>query len=820
MGNVPPPPPEAEEEDVEKKAGEAPDDFGDSDDSDSDDDDDGPPPRQSSGSTHPLLDPPRSVPDPYGWMRDDDRTDPEVLDWLRSENAYTEAVTKRLSGLRSKLYDEMVGSLRETDHSCPGKDGPYWYYTRTYEGKSYRAHCRAPVVVAGGGGAAAGATTTTTPVKIEWDGSADSPVLPGEKVYLDENDLAEGKEYCAVGSATESPSHGLLAYTVDYTGDEKYGLHVVDMETGEEVDHDPALECDGSVRWGADDSTLFYVKMDEQHRPYKVYRRRIGLSSRKEGERDKLMYHDPDETTYVSIHKSSDRKYLFVDSSSTETGEVHFLDLTDPNAPLKCVASRRKKVLYEVEHREGSWLITTNVAEDPPSANMKLVIAPAEEECAEKWTLMRDENGSVMFDGGNDRALDDVSAFRGHAVATGREGGVPRVWVISFDDDEAAPNAVKGFRRLDFEEDAYDVGLGPNYEYDASEVVLSYDSTITPPQSLAIPLADCVDPAARRVVKSKIVPGYDKSRFGCERTSVLSRDGKTRIPLTLVYRRDAMERHDVSDGDAVPVHLYGYGAYGYPLEADFGSTRLPLLNRGVVYALAHVRGGGEMGRQWYEEPDGAKYLCKRNTFNDFVDVARWLINDRKLTTARRLSCEGRSAGGLLVGASVNQDPSLFRVAVLGVPFVDVVSTMIDASIPLTAGEWEEWGNPNEGHYFEYMLNYSPVNNVRKGGTYPSILITGGLHDPRVQYWEPTKFAAALRHGMDTDRSGPVCVKMEMTAGHFSASDRYKYLRELAFDYAFLLDQMGLVGEEEYDDDNGAAEEKGKEEEERQDAEQN
>jgi len=301
---------------------------------------------------------------------------------------------------------------------------------------------------------------------------------------------------------------------------------------------------------------------------------------------------------------------------------------------------------------------------------------------------------------------------------------------------------------------------------------------------------------ARIVLKARHVPGYSKADYDCERITVTSRDGDTEIPVSIVYRRDVMDQHLRSGkSERLPVHLIGYGSYGASSEADFSATRLTLLNRGIVFAVAHVRGGSEMGRQWYEEPNGAKFLCKENSFNDFVDVAKWLTEVKKITTPQQLSIEGRSAGGLLIGASINQAPEQFSVAILGVPFVDVVCTMVDSSIPLTTGEWEEWGNPNEELYFSYMLNYSPMNNVKDGAKYPSCLLTGGLHDPRVQFWEPAKFAAELRHKQDTEASGPVCLKMDMTAGHFSASDRYKYLKELSFEYAFLLDQLGLSGVE-------------------------
>lgn len=731
--------------------------------------------RQSVGSKEPLLDPPVKISDPYGWMRDESRTNQEVLDHLEKENAYTEELTSHLGELRGTLYDEMVAGIKETDHTVPTarKDG-YLYYSRTFAGKSYRSHCRAPL----------SENEDWISASKAWDGSADSPILSGEVSYLDINELAEGQKYCAAGAIKTSPPNAegeseFLAYTVDFSGNEVTQLFVKNIATGEIVDHDPDLECYGSLQWGNDDKTLFYMKMDDQKRPYQLYRRIIGSD-----QPDELLYQEDDELYWVGFSKSFDGKYIFVSSGSKETSETHFLDLKDPDATLQCVAKRRKKVLYSVDHRAGYWYISTNVGGTP---NKKLMVSEAVADSEELWEDMvfGDEK---LFDGGYDRSIAGLVSFQSHSVAIGREGGLPQIWMIGYD-GETSSN-VKSFVQLKFDEDAFDVGLGSNYDCTADSVVIAYDSLVTPLSYIKIPLDAPTDLEARTVLKEQEVPGYDKSNYACERVTVTSRDGTTEIPVSIVYRSDVMDK--VKEGATVPTHLYGYGSYSACMEASFRGTRRTLLDRGMVYAIAHVRGGGEMGRQWYEEPNGAKYLCKKNTFNDFVDVGKWLTEDRKITTPEQLSCEGRSAGGLLIGASINQAPELFRAALLGVPFVDVVPTMIDASIPLTIVEWEEWGNPNEEKYHQYMMEYSPINNVQPGAKYPSCLLTGGLHDPRVQYWEPSKFAAEIRHQSDSETSGPCCIKIDMAAGHFSASDRYKYLKELAFDYAFLLDQMGLV----------------------------
>jgi oligopeptidase B len=740
-------------------------------------------PRQSEGSTETLLDPAVAIADPYGWMRDESRVKAPVLEYLKAENAYTEATTRHLGGLRETLYKEMLSTIQETDYTTPRPHGDFWYYTRTFQGKSYTVHCRAPKTSAD---STSGSTATSAELNVEWDGSAESPIMSGEQVVLDVNVLAEGQNYCSTGSVTHSPDaqHTLLAYSTDLVGGETCQMYVKDLATGEIVDHDPALDMDGSIRWGADSSTLFYMKMDAAHRPFQLYRRKLGNTN---DEPDEMLLEETDDVFWMGISKSLDGKYLFVEASSKETSEVHYLDLHDPAAVLQCVAARRPNVLYDVEHRAGQFWIQSNVGGLP---NMALFTCPAESNAADKWQLVQDQtSGEILFDGSYDPSLDSVSCFQNHIIACGRQGGIPRVWIIGLakdNDSTTTTTAVTKFEMLSFPEEAYDVGMGSHYEYETDKVVVVYDSMVTPTQSLEISVDDTSD---RTVLKERKVPGYDKELFGCDRITVMSRDGKTKIPVSCVYRKQVMA-DQVASGKPVHTHLYGYGSYGACMEADFDVTRLPLLNRGIVYVIVHVRGGGEMGRQWYEEPNGAKYLCKKNTFNDFVDVARWFIEERKMTEPKMLSCEGRSAGGMLIGASINQAPELFKMAIMGVPFVDVACTMVDASIPLTSIEWSEWGNPSEEKYHKYMMEYSPTNNVQKA-VYPSCLLTGGLHDPRVQFWEPSKFSAELRYSQ-AEGSGPVCLKMDLTAGHFSASDRYKYLKELAFDYAFLLDQVGLA----------------------------
>jgi len=526
-------------------------------------------PRQSDYSPHKLLDPPVAVPDPWGWMRDDSRTNQEVLNHLRAENEYSEQMTKHLEGLRKTLYNEMLSSIQETDYTLPRPKGNYFHYSRTFEGKSYASYCRAP------------RKQGQTQPNVKWDGKVESPILPGEEVKLDVNALAEGKDYCAVGSVAQSSSENFLAYTVDFKGDEQCQLFIKDLKTHEIMDHDPSLKIYGHVVWGNDDETIFYLKLDDTLRPFQVYRRKIGS-----GEADELLYEEKDEMYWTSIGKSLDDRYLFVETSSTETSEIWFLDLDDPDAKLECISKRRFKVLYDVEHRYGQWWITSNVEE---TSNLRLFTAPAKANCESEWSLVTDPaTGKPLFDGGFQRALHGVTAFSNHVIAEGREGGMPKVWLLTMD-----KSGMNKFDTLEWPEAAFDAGLSSNFEFDVDKVVVSYDSLVTPLQHLEISLNN--PSGSRPVLKEKFVPGYNKELYVCDRIMVTARDG-TDIPVNLVYRKDLMDKH-LEDGQPLHTHLYGYGSYGACMEASFSATRLPLLNRGIVYAIAQVRGGGEMGRK-------------------------------------------------------------------------------------------------------------------------------------------------------------------------------------------------------------------------------
>jgi len=739
----------------------------------------------------------------------------------------------------------MISSIVETDYTTPSlrrtdadggggaPGGGYWYYTRHQAGESRPRYCRAPLRSDDDGDDDDGHLYPPDPLP-GWDAARSSPVLPGEETYLDVEELAGGMTFLAVGAVTLSPDQGFLAYSLDPRGNEVCEARVRELSTGnewtllegrrEEGDGGDApdenqtrpLECDGSLVWD-EAGGLFWVRLDGSHRPHRLYHRRVldGDGRWIDDQSDELLFEEDDGLYSLRISKSFDGRYLLVRSGSKETSEVRYVDIRpecreraddDPDGKgarmeLRTVAPRSEGVVYRVGHCRGHWLVQTNLGDGGGrTPNLGLRSCRVGDGGMGRWEpVTLAGTGEAAFDGGHGRSLDGVTVFtpadssRTYAVATGREDGLPQVWVLDLDvddtdgdDADASALSVSSMVRLGFPESACDTGIGPNRDPSLPYVALSYDSLVTPPSTVAVDLSD---PSARRVLKTRDVPGYDPDDYACDRTIVRSRDGEVDIPVSLVYRRDALR-----GGEGAPTHLLGYGSYGASIECSFRSTRLPLLNRGMVCAIAHVRGGGELGRPWYES---AKYLTKKRTFEDFVDVASWLVGrggdggaGGGVADASRLSCEGRSAGGLLVGAALNMNPGLFRAAIMGVPFVDVAATMVDSTIPLTVAEWQEWGNPNEEEFFDYIMSYSPINNVKEGAVYPACLITGGLFDPRVQFWECAKYAAELRHTA-SDESGRVLFKTEMTQGHFAGSDRYKFIKDLAFEYAFLLDSLGM-----------------------------
>ena len=733
-------------------------------------------PRQSQESTSPLVDPPRMVQDPYGWMRDDDRSNPEILDHLHAENNYTRDRLKYLTPLQTTLYQELLRYTVETSHSFPSRDRSYYYYQRTLQGKSYPLHCRAPIP--DDDDVAANSGTYLQQYLQAWNGEADSPILPGEHVFLDENVEAQTHEFFATGALKISPSETLLAYMVDTVGNELYQLQIMNIETGEMIlggDNDNSILMVEDVAWGLDDDTQFYTQVDDTQRPYQVYQHQLS-----DNIKSILLYEEPDVTYWVGMTVTMDQQYLLMESASTESSEFHYLDLHDgDNATVKCFSKRRPLVIYEIEHVRGYWWILSNI--NDADGDFQLFTIPVGFDDSEQWTRVMDPSGQKPLLEGI--AIEDFTVFRHHIVVQGRSEGIMGVWIVKVDEEDSSH--VVNVERVEFtDEPAHTANLAANDEYNTTQIIVSYESMVTPQQKVQVDL-DHPNSDKRLVVYEIPVPHYDKSLYACQRHNILSRDGKTQIPVSMVYRKSIW-----NDGQDIPepwpLHLYAYGAYGSSMNDAFSTSRLPLLDREVIFAVAHVRGGGELGRKWYTD---GKLLNKHNTFDDFVDVAQYYIREG-WTSPGLLSCEGRSAGGLTMGASLNQAPDLFRAAILGVPFVDLIVTMMDASIPLTSGEWREWGNPNEEDYFEAMMAYSPMNNVQ-AATYPSMLLLAGLFDPRVAYWEPAKLTATLRHIAIPDEQRPICLKTDMNSGHFSASDRYKNLEARSFEYAFILDQLGV-----------------------------
>lgn len=691
------------------------------------------PPRQSQDSNESLMDPPSAIPDMYGWMRDDSRRSEEVLDYIAQENEYTRHSTQHLRGLQQQLQQEYETNLPNEDISQLYLSGNHYYFTRRLPGQPYPIHCRVPRNVSG---------------------NINSLYNEEEAVLLDENIVAQdlnATDYFAVHSTVFSPSNReVSAFSVDLKGDEVYTIYISASGECTEV----ANNASGTIVWGADDQTIYFVRLDpELQRPFQWMEWKAGQLQ--------VLHEEADERFWGDICRSSDENYVFWSSESSTQSETWALDLHTHT--LECIASRRPK--YTAEHRQGFWWILANM--DDYSTSTKLYTAPVKSTTRE-WKLVDCINNSTSFNA-SDMSLDSLHTFPQHVVVQGRQEGLRCVWVAQLDDN----NMVQGVEQLHFEESAHYVSLARRQDYHSNKVLVTYESMVTPPSFLEI---DLFDTSQRQILHQQTIPGYRKGDYRCERLEVRSRDGTTKIPISLVYRRNA--------NVPCPLHLLGYGAYGHSLEPSFAPLRLSLLKRGVVSVVAHVRGGGELGQDWYEAGKG---LNKQNSSNDFVDVAKWLV-ESGWTTPDLLACEGRSAGGLLVAAAMNQEPSLFRAALLGVPFLDILSTMVDPSLPLTVMEWEEWGNPNEKVHFESIQKYAPMHNIRSDRRYPTCLLVGGLHDPRVSYWEPLKFAATLRRSTKLDR--PVYVKIDTSAGHSFGSNRKKYFEELAFIYAFLLDELG------------------------------
>lgn len=670
--------------------------------------------------------------DPFFWMRDDARRSERVLKHLREENAYTNYMTLGVKGFAKRVYKELLSHYQEDDVSVPAKKGEYKYYTKTVAGKSYKYYCRK---------------------KILEDGE-----LGEEELFLDVNQLAKGHKHCDIGSTDVCPEGDVLAYSIDVSGYETYDIRFLDLETGKLLEDDTIKGAAGGVEWGKDGSEVYYQTFDDAHRPQKVWCHKMKSGKHASGAgrevKDVCLHTENDTEFNLYSSKTKSGRFIFISSYASTLSEHRFIDLDNPAAGVRLFKERETDVLYDVSHaKNDTFYVITNGG---GATNFKVMTAELSDTA--NWTDF------MPYD--KARKVDDILCFKEFAVLAGRQNGYKELWMLPNHDPSL-------MYQLPLEEQAHIVRSGTNHEYDTPTFRYGYSSLITPTQTYEY------DVSARTstLLKENEVPNYDRSIYKTERIEAKSSDG-TMIPISLVYNSKATE----ADGPN-RLHLYGYGSYEVSIDPSFSMARLPLLDRGVIFAIAHIRGGGEFGREWYES---AKFETKKKTFEDFCACAEHLVTTKR-TTPQLMSMEGRSAGGLLMGAVMNMRPDLFKAVIAGVPFVDVLNTMSDPSIPLTTGEWQEWGNPHEQKYFDAIKEYCPYTNVGEK-EYPAVLILAGLFDPRVMYSEPAKWAAKLRKYSTSEE--PVLLKVDLSSGHFSASNRYTYLRERSFELAWLLRQVG------------------------------
>lgn len=665
--------------------------------------------------------------DPYYWIKH--KSDPAVIKYVEDENTYTESISAPLAPLRETLFQELLGRIQETDSSVPYKDGEYWYYTRTEEGKEYSIYCR----------------------KFQSLESA-------EEIILDVNVLAQDLDYFDLGDLSLSQDHNLIAYSSDTNGREIYSVFVKDLRTGEILD-DQITDISGSLMWANDNKSLFFSRTDAALRPDRIFRYTLG-----QNDSETLVFEETDEKFRVGFWRGSSERFLYFYSASTLTTEVYYLDADTPEEPPTVISPRHDGMEYWPEDHEEDFIILTNDCDDSEghhtncALNNKVVRTPILKPNRTNWIEEIPHREDVQILG--------VENYKAHWVLSERANGLDQFRVIDFKNgtDYIIP----------LPEPAYVIWGSYNPNFETRSFRFGYSSLVSPPSTYELDL----DTGNQVLLKERPVKNYDRTLYTSDRIAYPSHDG-TLIPVSIVYRSDI----DRSKPQAL--YLYAYGSYGSSMDPYFSSSRLSLLDRGVVFAMAHVRGGGEMGRQWYED---GKFLNKKNTFLDFIAASEGLIQEN-FTSPDKLAIIGGSAGGLLIGATINMRPELYHAAVADVPFVDVVTTMFDENIPLTTEEWEEWGNPQEREYFDYMLSYSPYDNVTEQD-YPHLLVTSGLNDPRVQYWEPTKWVAKLRDNKTDDNQ--LLLRTNMGAGHGGNSGRYGYLKDIAFEYAFLLEKWNLA----------------------------
>jgi len=653
-----------------------------------------------------------------------EKTSPEVIAFLEQENAYTRAVMKPTEELQATLYKEMISHIKETDVSVPFRAGAWFYYSRTEQGAQYPIYCRK-------------------------HGSLDG----SEEIMLDVNQLAVGESFMALGALTVSDDGYLLAYTTDTTGFRQYTLHMKDLRTGELL-ADQAQRV-GSVVWTADNRTIFYsVEDEETKRQFQVFRHVVG---RPQAE-DVLVYEEADERFNVGVGRTRDKKYMVLESASHTTSEEQFLPADQPEGRWTVIEPRKENLEYSADHRDGLWYIRVN----DTARTFRVVTAPVANPGRAHWRELMAHREDVM--------LEDLELFQSFAVLVERSNGLPHLRILNFDPQGAFAGPSP---QIAFPEPTYSAHPHVNREFVTDTFRYGYTSLVSP---TSVYEYDVLTNQSTLLKELEVPGGFDRSFYRSERLFATAPDG-TKIPVSLVYRKD-------KKGEGTnPLYIYGYGSYGYALPVGFNSNRLSLLDRGFVLAYAHIRGGGDMGKPWH---DAGRLMNKMNTFTDFVAITEYLTA-RGYGDPRRVAMEGGSAGGLLMGAVANLRPDLYRAVLSHVPFVDVMNTMLDPTLPLTIAEYEEWGDPNQPEAFEYMLQYSPYDNLERK-EYPAMLVKTSLNDSQVMYWEPAKYVAKLRTLKMDDHL--LLLETNMSAGHGGASGRYDYLKEIALDYAFLLQELG------------------------------
>jgi len=681
--------------------------------------------------------------DNYFWLRE--KSNPEVKAYLEAENVYTDAVMKPTELFQKKLYDEMLSRVKETDVEVPYREGDYFYYTRTEAGKQYQIRCRQRV-----SGDSAGAGSAKDPTSAAKSAAEmGHPTEGQEEVVLDINELAKGQTFMSVAAYAVSPDGNLLAYSFDNTGFRQFQLAVKDLRTGRTLgDH---AERVGSVVWANDNKTIFYTQEDEvSKRQYRMYRHTAGTAGP-----DDLIYEEKDERFDVGADKTRSQKYIFLISGSHTTTEVRYIPAADPMAEWKVMEPRKQGVEYYPDHNGDSFYIRVN----DTGRNFRLVRTSVTDPGSANWQEVLAHNPDIM--------LDDMDFFRNFLVLYERSNGLPQIRVTDLRDGKS--------KDIAFPEPAYAAFPHVNRVYDTTEFRYRYQSPITPDSVFAYDM----EKGTSTLLKQKEVPGgYDRTKYHVEQVYATAADG-VKIPISVLYLKGTK-----LDGKG-PLYLYGYGSYGVSMDMFFNSNIFSMVDRGVVVAYAHIRGGGEMGKAWH---DAGRMMNKKTTFTDFISCAEFLTK-AGYGSKDRLVIEGRSAGGLLMGAVLNLRPDLFHAALVGVPFVDVMNTMLDETLPLTVTEFEEWGNPKEKAAFDYMITYSPYDNIT-AKNYPDMLVKTSFNDSQVMYWEPAKYVAKMR-ATRTDHNTLILKTNLQPAGHGGSSGRYDRLHEAAFDYAWILGEMGI-----------------------------